>query len=80
MEGQGLGTNPKGGVVLRVIVQGNAAAAQSYYKGSASGGEYYAEGQEQAGEWGGHAGKRLGLKGRVEKEAFDALCENRNPV
>jgi len=65
--------------VLRVIVQANAAAAQSYYKGSTGGGEYYAEGQEQAGEWGGLAGKRLGLEGRVEKAAFDALCENRNP-
>lgn len=80
MEDQGWGTNPKGGVVLRVIVQGNAAAAKSYYQGSGGGvAEYYAEGQEQAGEWGGQAGKRLGLEGKVEKEEFDALCENRNP-
>jgi len=62
--------------VLRVIVQANAAAAQSYYKGS---GEYYTEGQEQAGEWGGLGAERLGLEGMVTKEAFDALCENRNP-
>jgi conjugative relaxase-like TrwC/TraI family protein len=66
--------------VLRVIVQANAAAAQSYYANAGGAGEYYAEGQEQAGEWGGLAGKRLGLEGRVEKEAFDALCENRQPT
>ncbi|MFO0937495.1 MAG: MobF family relaxase [Gemmataceae bacterium] len=66
-------------MVLRLIVQGSAAAAQSYYQGSTGGGEYYTEGQEQAGEWGGLAGKRLGLEGKVEKEAFDALCENKNP-
>lgn len=62
--------------MLRVIVQANAAAAQSYYRGS---GEYYTEGQEQVGEWGGLAASRLGLEGVVGKEAFDALCENRNP-
>ena len=63
--------------MLRVIVQTDAGAARSYYGGS---GEYYAEGQEQAGEWGGLAAERLGLAGVVGKEAFDALCENRNPV
>jgi len=66
-----------GGGVLRVNVQANAKAAQSYYRGST--GEYYAEGQEHAGEWGGLAAERLGLKGAVGREAFDALCENRNP-
>ena len=63
--------------MLRVIVQANAAAAQSYYRGS---GEYYTEGQEQAGEWGGLGAERLGLEGTVSKDAFDALCENRNPA
>ena len=66
-----------GETVLRVIVQANAAAAQSYYRGS---GEYYTEGQEQAGEWGGLGAERLGLEGTVSKDAFDALCENRNPA
>lgn len=70
---------PEGGAVLRLIVQTNAAAAQSYYRSGGSGSEYYAEGQEQAGEWGGLAAKRLGLEGYAEKEAFDALCENRKP-
>jgi conjugative relaxase-like TrwC/TraI family protein len=72
------GVVPEGCAVLRVIVQGNAAAAQSYYKGG-SGSEYYAEGQEHAGEWGGLAAERLALEGGVEKAAFDALCENKEP-
>ena len=63
--------------MLRVIVQANAGAAKSYYAG---GGEYYAEGQEHAGEWGGAGARRMGLEGVVGKDAFDALCENRNPV
>lgn len=64
-------------VVLRVIVQADGAAARSYYRGS--GGEYYAEGQEHAGEWGGRGAERLGLSGRVEPAAFDALTANRHP-
>lgn len=63
--------------MLRLIVQSDGAAARSYYRGSS--GEYYAEEQEHAGEWGGLAAERLGLAGRVEGEAFDALCENRHP-
>ncbi len=63
--------------MLRLIVQSDGAAAQSYYGGAS--GEYYAEGQKHAGEWGGQAAERLGLAGRVASEAFDALCENRHP-
>jgi conjugative relaxase-like TrwC/TraI family protein len=77
-DGKEPGATGKGGDVLRVIVQANAAAAQSYYKGS-TGSEYYAEGQEHAGEWGGLSAERLGLEGVIETTAFDALCENRNP-
>jgi conjugative relaxase-like TrwC/TraI family protein len=63
---------------LRVIVRADGAAARSYYRGS--GGEYYAEGQEHAGEWGGRGAASLGLDGRVDPAAFDALCENRHPA
>lgn len=65
--------------MLRVIVQANAEAAKSYYGSGGRTSEYYAEGQEQAGEWGGLAARRLGLEGRIERDAFDALCENRHP-
>jgi conjugative relaxase-like TrwC/TraI family protein len=61
--------------VLRVNVQQESGAAKAYYRQ----GEYYAEGLELAGEWGGRAAEKLGLVGEVEKGAFAALCDNRDP-
>lgn len=63
------------GGVLRVNVQQESGAAKAYYRQ----GEYYAEGLELAGEWGGEAATALGLVGEVEKGAFAALCDNRDP-
>ncbi len=63
------------GGVLRVNVQQESGAAKAYYRQ----GEYYAEGLELAGEWGGQAATELGLVGEVEKGAFAALCDNRDP-
>lgn len=63
--------------MLRINQQTDAKAARSYYTSKA---EYYlGASQELPGTWGGKAAKRLGLVGEVAKQAFDALCENRNP-
>ena len=48
----------------------------SYYSTA----DYYSEGQELVGQWRGEAAKRLGLTGVVQKETWDALCNNRNPA
>lgn len=65
--------------MLRVIQSQNATAAKSYYTQSLSKEDYYSQSQEIIGEWGGKASDILGLRGQVEKQAFDALCDNMNP-
>ncbi len=41
---------------------------------------YYTDGEEMTGVWGGVGAWKLGLKGEVGKEAFQAFCENMNPA
>jgi conjugative relaxase-like TrwC/TraI family protein len=65
--------------MLRIIQNTSAAGAKNYYT-SASMAEYYTEGQELTGIWRGEGAARLGLSGAVQKEAWDALCDNRHPV
>jgi conjugative relaxase-like TrwC/TraI family protein len=65
--------------MLRIIQNTSAAGAKSYYT-SASMADYYTEGQELEGIWRGEGAARLGLSGTVQKEAWDALCDNRNPA
>lgn len=61
--------------MLRIIENKTAAGAMSYYSTA----DYYSEGQELEGRWRGEGAKRLGLGGVITKDAWDALCENRNP-
>jgi conjugative relaxase-like TrwC/TraI family protein len=65
--------------MLRIIQNTSAAGAKSYYT-SASMADYYTEGQELEGIWRGEGAARLGLSGAVQKEAWDALCDNRHPA
>jgi conjugative relaxase-like TrwC/TraI family protein len=60
--------------MLRITPLRSAAGAKSYYSKS----DYY--GQELTGNWGGKAAARLGLSGKVDKAAFDRLCDNQNPA
>jgi conjugative relaxase-like TrwC/TraI family protein len=62
--------------MLRVIASRNA---KEYFKESLSKEDYYSEGQEIRGEWQGIGAQKLGLSGPVNKEAFEALCENKKP-
>ena len=61
--------------MLRIIESSSAGQAKSYYSTA----DYYSEGQELAGEWRGAGAAALGLRGRIESPAWDALCDNRHP-
>jgi conjugative relaxase-like TrwC/TraI family protein len=62
--------------MLRVVQNSAPQGAKSYYSTA----DYYTEGQELTGVWRGKGAERLGLTGAVGKEAWDALCDNRDPA
>ncbi len=64
--------------MFRITQNSTAARAKSYFAAP----DYYcSEGQEQelAGRWCGEAAARLGLAGKVDQKAWEALCDNRDP-
>ncbi len=62
-----------------MIQNTSAASAKSYYTKGLTREDYYSQGQEILGRWGGRAAQLLGLDGYVDRESFEALCENRHP-
>jgi conjugative relaxase-like TrwC/TraI family protein len=62
--------------MLNITPQANATGAKAYFAKS----DYYAEGQEIVGQWGGKGAVLLGLFGKVDKQAFDRLCDNQHPL
>lgn len=62
--------------MLRIFQSNSATGAMKYFSRA----DYYSEGQELIGQWRGEAAERLGLGGEITKEAWDALCCNRNPA
>jgi conjugative relaxase-like TrwC/TraI family protein len=66
--------------MLRIVESSSTAAAKSYYTEGLAREDYYSDGQEVVGQWGGRGAAMLGLSGRVDREAFAALCENRLPA
>lgn len=63
--------------MLRIFQTQSVDAAKSYYASGLREGDYYSE--EGKGLWSGKAAEMLGLSGEVEREQFEALCENRRP-
>lgn len=55
--------------------QSSATGAKRYYAAA----DYYLDGQEMIGQWGGNGAARLGLSGKVDKRAFEQLCDNLDP-
>ena len=63
--------------MLRIYQNNSAVGVKGYYSKAA---DYYTDGPELVGQWRGEGAKRLGLAGVVQKETWDALCDNRNPA
>lgn len=61
--------------MLRIVQNVSAAGAKTYFSTA----DYYTEGQELQGQWHGKGAERLGLIGIVRQDAWDALCDNRDP-
>lgn len=61
--------------MLRIIQSNDARQAKSYYSKP----DYYIDGQEMPGRWRGAGAEKLGLAGIVEQDAWEALCDNRDP-
>ena len=62
--------------MLRIIQNTSSAGAKSYYSTA----DYYTEGQELAGVWRGTGARLLGLSGEVQRDDWDALCDNKHPL
>jgi len=65
--------------MLRLHTGRDAQGAKAYFDQGLSREDYYTEGREVVGTWHGLGAERLGLEGAVDREAFHALCENRDP-
>jgi conjugative relaxase-like TrwC/TraI family protein len=64
--------------MLRINQQKSAAGAKSYFDDGLAREDYYTQ-DAIVGWWGGRGAERLGLVGPVDRQAFLALCDNKNP-
>lgn len=58
----------------------SAEQAKDYHNDALAPADYYINDQELKGAFYGKVAKRLGIEGEAQKQDFDALCENINPV
>lgn len=65
--------------MIRMIQSRSAGHAKAYFSDALSKSDYYVTDQELAGRWQGRLVERLGLQGQTTRDAFFALCENRDP-
>lgn len=66
--------------MIRMIPSLSAIHAKSYFNDALLKSDYYLNDQEIAGLWHGRIAERLGLSGKVTKQAFHLLCDNINPA
>lgn len=62
-----------------MIQSRSSGHAKAYFSDALSKSDYYISDQELPGFWQGRLAGRLGLEGATTKEAFFALCDNREP-
>ena len=65
--------------MIRMIQSSSAAHAKAYFKDELSRSDYYVDDQELQGKIQGLLAERLGIRGQVNKDLFDDLCDNINP-
>jgi len=66
--------------MIRMIPSTSAGHAKAYFSEALTKTDYYLQDQELQGRFQGLLTARLGLTGPATKEAFFALCENKNPA
>jgi conjugative relaxase-like TrwC/TraI family protein len=66
-------------MILRIYTSSVSGQAKRYYIQKPTKEAYYSEGQEFTGYWGGKAATLFGLKGRVDEQSFNRLCDNQDP-
>lgn len=62
--------------MLNIAASTSSEVAKAYFSKS----DYLSEGQELIGQWHGVGAESLGLNGWVDKQSFDGLCDNINPL
>lgn len=62
------------------MTQLRSAGAKDYYSNGLSNPDYYLNDTEVSGSFNGRLAERIGINGLASKLAFDALCENINPI
>jgi conjugative relaxase-like TrwC/TraI family protein len=66
--------------MFTALAHKNLADAERYFDEHLAQNDYYAAGEIRLGQWIGTGTERLGLKDRVTRDQFCALCENQNPA
>lgn len=68
--------------MFTAVAHKNLASVEGYFNEHFTQNDYYAAGEVRPGHWIGRGIERLGLdvQSPVSREAFSALCDNRNPV
>ncbi len=67
--------------MLFINHQSNSQAAKEYFSKELAQADYYMkDGQQTKGQWHGLGAKLLGLEGPIDRDAFHALCDNKDPV
>ncbi len=67
--------------MIRMFQSQTSAHAKSYFRDALSRADYYIKAQELNGTFNGGIARRLGLEGKlVDRETFEKLCDNINPL
>jgi len=66
--------------MFSAVAHKNLADAEQYFDEHLAQNDYYAAGEIRPGQWIGTGAERLGLRDRVTRDQFCALCENENPA
>ena len=66
--------------MLFINQQANSQATKGYFDKELAQADYYVkDGQQVKGEWHGRGAALLGLHGPIDRKAFHALCDNKDP-